>query len=180
MLVPFGVFADALDSATALSTLVATVLAGAAVVLVVLALFAWLTVRRIPNEQVGLVEKLWSPHGTVPEGSIIALAGEAGYQADMLRGGIHLGLWRWQYRIHKVPLVAIPQGKIGYVYARDGEPLPPGQTIGRVVECSNFQDGRAFLTDVRENGEAAPGASAAGSAVSCARASMPSTRRSSS
>ena len=41
-------------------------------------------------------------------------------------------------------------------FMRDGEPLPPGQTIGRVVECGNFQDGRAFLTDVRENGEAAP------------------------
>ena len=60
MLVPFGVFADALDSATAPSTLVAAVLAGAAVVLVVLALFAWLTIARIPNQQVGVVEKLWS------------------------------------------------------------------------------------------------------------------------
>ena len=58
---------------------------------------------------------------------------------------MHFGLWRWQYRIHKVPLVTIPQGKIGYVYARDGEPLPPSQTLGRVVDCNNFQDARAFL-----------------------------------
>ncbi len=105
----------------------------------------WFTFRHIPNNYVGVVEKLWSPHGSVTEGSILALEGEAGYQADLLRGGIHFGLWRWQYRIHKVPLVTIPQGKIGYVYARDGEPLQPSQTIGRIVPCNNFQDARAFL-----------------------------------
>ena len=31
------------------------------------------------------------------------------------------------------------------VYARDGEALPPSQTLGRVVECNNFQDAAAFL-----------------------------------
>ena len=83
--------------------------------------------------------------GLGAEGRIIALAGEAGFQADLLRGGLHFGFWRWQYRIHKVGLVTVPQGKIGYVYARDGEPLPPSQTLGRVVDCNNFQDARAFL-----------------------------------
>jgi uncharacterized membrane protein YqiK len=101
--------------------------------------------RYIPNSCVGIVEKLWSPKGSVPEGSILALAGEAGYQADVLRGGFHFGLWRWQYRIHKVRLVVVPQGKIGYLYARDGEPLAATQTLARVVPCSNFQDARAFL-----------------------------------
>src|SRR5205814_1544220 len=84
--------------------------------------------------------------GSVTEGSIIALNGEAGYQSEVIRGGIHYGLWRWQYRIHRIPLVTVPQGKIAYVYARDGEPLQPGQTLGRVFACNNFQDSRAFLT----------------------------------
>jgi uncharacterized membrane protein YqiK len=110
-----------------------------------LLLFAWLTMRRIPNQQVGVVEKWWSFRGSVPEGRIMALDGEAGFQVDLLRGGIHFGYWRWQYRVHKVPLVTIPQGKIGYVYARDGESLPPSQTLGRVVPCNNFQDAHAFL-----------------------------------
>lgn len=105
----------------------------------------WLCVRYIPNDQVGVVEKLWSISGSVPEGRIIAIDGEAGYQAELLRGGIHFGLWRWQYRVHRVPLVTVPQGQIGYVYARDGKPLPPSQTLGRVTECNNFQDARAFL-----------------------------------
>jgi predicted Zn finger-like uncharacterized protein len=114
--------------------------------LIVLALIvAWLTMRYIPNNAVGVVEKLWSRQGSVTGGSIIALEGEAGYQADLLRGGIHFGLWRWQYRIHKVPLVTIPQGKVGYVYARDGEPLSPSQTLGRIVPGDNFQDAHAFL-----------------------------------
>ncbi|HEY3967691.1 MAG TPA: SPFH domain-containing protein [Planctomycetaceae bacterium] len=109
------------------------------------AVFVWLSVRYIPHNMVGVVEKLWSMAGSVPEGQILALNGEAGYQVELLRGGLHFGLWRWQYRLHKAPLVTIRQGRIGYVYARDGEPLPPSQTLGRVVACNNFQDARAFL-----------------------------------
>jgi uncharacterized membrane protein YqiK len=105
----------------------------------------WLGFRYIPNNAVGVVEKLWSPKGSVPEGQIVALEGEAGYQVELLRGGMHFGFWRWQYRVHKVRLVTISQGKIGYVYARDGEPLPPSQTLAQHVECNNFQDARSFL-----------------------------------
>lgn len=101
--------------------------------------------RYIPNNRVGVVEKLWSGKGSVADGRILALNGEAGYQADLLRGGLHFGLWRWQYRIHKTPLVTIPQGKIGYVYARDGDPLAPSQTLARVASSNNFQDARAFF-----------------------------------
>ena len=86
------------------------------------------------------------PSGSVAEGRIIALGSEAGYQAALLRGGVHLGYLRWQYAVHKVRLVSISEGKIGYVYARDGEPLPPGQTLARVVECNNFQNASAFLS----------------------------------
>lgn len=105
----------------------------------------WLTLRYIPNNKLGVVEKLWSLDGSVGEGRIIALGGEAGFQTEVLRGGIHFGLWRWQYVVHKVPLVSVPQSKLAYVYARDGEPLPPSQTLGRVTPCANFQDARKFL-----------------------------------
>lgn len=110
-----------------------------------IALWEGMGLRYIPHSRVGVVEKLWSPKGSLGEGQIIALNGEAGFQADLLRGGFHFGLWRWQYRLHTVPLVTVSQGKIGYVYARDGEPLEPIQTLGRVVSCNNFQDSRAFL-----------------------------------
>jgi uncharacterized membrane protein YqiK len=122
--------------------------------LLILELLGW---RYIPNNRVGIVEKLWSGKGSVPEGSILALHGEAGFQADVLRGGLHFGLWRWQYRIHKVTLVTVPQGKIGYVYARDGQPLQPSQTLGRVTPCNNFQDAATFLTGSGGDGEPLPG-----------------------
>ena len=105
----------------------------------------WLCVRYIPHNRVGVVEKLWSGRGSLGEGRIIALNGEAGYQAKLLRGGLHSGYWRWQYRIHKTRLVTIPQSEIGYVYARDGEPLSPSQTLGRVVPSNNVQDASVFL-----------------------------------
>jgi uncharacterized membrane protein YqiK len=127
----------------------------AAIVAVILLLATFVGARYIPHDRVGIVEKMWSSAGSVPEGRVLALNGEAGYQSDVLRGGLHFGYWRWQYRIHRVPLVTIPQGKIGYVYARDGEALLPSQTIGRVVNCNNFQDSRAFLgasTKVRTAG----------------------------
>src|SRR5689334_8958347 len=115
------------------------------IVAVILLAGTFVGARYIPHDRVGIVEKLWSSTGSVPEGRVLALNGEAGYQSDVLRGGLHFGYWRWQYRIHRVPLVTIPQGKIGYVYARDGEALSPSQTIGRGVDCNNFQDSRAFL-----------------------------------
>ena len=103
---------------------------------------SWFSIRYIPNNYVGIVEKLWSRQRLRPRRAHYRPHGEAGFQAELLRGGVHFGLWRWQYRIHKVRLVTVSQGKIGYVYARDGEPLPPSQTLGRVVPCNNFQDAR--------------------------------------
>lgn len=122
-----------------------------AIALLIIALFILILLpkliglRSIPNNRVGVIERIWSSKGSVREGQIIALNGEAGFQAELLRGGLHLFYWPWQYRIHKVSLVTIPENKIGYVYARDGAPLDPSQTLARVVESNHFQDAREFL-----------------------------------
>lgn len=142
----------AVDPPKSDSSLLPWILA-ALVILLLLAIPELLGVRYIPNNRVGIIEKLWSATGSVSEGRIMALNEEAGYQADLLRGGFHFKLWRWQYRIHKVNLVTVPQGKIGYVYARDGLPLEPSQTLGRVSHCNNFQDARAFLLGTSEAGD---------------------------
>ena len=99
----------------------------------------------IPHTQVGIIEKIWSSKGSLREGQIIARNGEAGFQARFLRGGIHFGLYPWQYRIHKEPLVSVAEGKMAYVYARDGVPLEPIQTLGRNVDSNHFQDAVRFL-----------------------------------
>lgn len=118
----------------------------------VLLVAAWLSVRYIPNNRIGIVEKLWSTSGSLTEGAVIALKGEAGFQAEILRGGLHFGLWRWQYAVHKFPLITIKQGKIGYIFSRGGDQLLPSQALGRVVECNNFQDARAFLANDGQKG----------------------------
>ena len=122
------------------------VLVPIAVLAAILLMAILLGMRVIPNNKVGIVEKLWSARGSLPEGRLIAMNGEAGFQSEVLRGGVHFGYRIWQYRVHKVRLTSVPQGKIGYVFARDGKALPPEQTLGHVVDCNHFQNARAFLT----------------------------------
>ena len=99
--------------------------------------------RYIGNSRVAVVEKLWSPKGSIQSG-LIALKGEAGFQPEILRGGIHF-FAPFQYRLHIHPLVTIPQGRIGYVFARDGQPLAADQALASNPAGTDFQDTRAFL-----------------------------------
>ena len=122
------------------------IIIGVSVVVGLIGLFFLSGIRHIPNNRVGIIEKLWSAKGSLGEGEIIAMKGEAGYQEEILRGGVHFKLWRWQYSIHKMELVKIRQNKLGYVFARDGVPLNPSQALGTTVqEANNFQNARGFL-----------------------------------
>jgi uncharacterized membrane protein YqiK len=108
------------------------------------------TIRYIPNNRVGIVEKLISNRGSVKSG-LIALGGEAGFQPQVLRGGWHFFL-PFVYRIHKMPLVTIPQSKIGYVFARDGANLPPTQALASNEQVRDFQDVTLFLQQGGQKG----------------------------
>jgi len=101
-------------------------------------------IRYVGNNRVAVVEKLWSGKGSV-DGGFIALGGEAGFQPEVLRGGFHF-FFPFQYRVHSQPLVTIPQGQIGYVFARDGLPLGPTQTLASNLTARDFLDTRAFLS----------------------------------
>jgi len=122
----------------------------------ILLVLGWFTVYKvmgltvIGSDEIGIVEKWWSPKGSVKNG-FIALQGEAGYQPDVLRAGIHFNS-RFLFRVRKTKLVTISQGEVGYVFARDGEALEPTQTLGCKVDCSNFQDTRAFLKNGGQKG----------------------------
>ena len=107
-------------------------------------------VRYVGNNRVVVVEKLWSSSGSV-RGGLIALAGEAGYQPEVLRGGFHF-FGPFQYRLHPEPLVTIPQGQIGYVFSRDGAPLGPTQTLASNAVTADFLDVRSFLTQGGQKG----------------------------
>lgn len=116
---------------------------GAASCAILLFLLMSRTLVYLPNTRVGVVEKLFAAKGSVPSG-LIALEREAGYQPRVLRGGWHL-LAPFQCRIHRVPLVTVPQGQIGYVFARDGAALPATQTLAANHQAWDFQDAEGFL-----------------------------------
>jgi uncharacterized membrane protein YqiK len=121
------------------------------IVLLYLFIFQILGLRVINSNEVAVVEKWWSLKGSLKD-SIIALNGEAGYAPGLLRGGIHFKSVL-MYKIHKYPLITIPQGQIAYLFARDGAPLSPVQTLGRIVpEANNFQDVSGFLKNGGQRG----------------------------
>jgi uncharacterized membrane protein YqiK len=109
----------------------------------------------IPDDSVGVVTKkfvLAGKNRRLPDGRILALNGEAGFQADTLSPGLHMGLWPWQFAVDRVKFLTIAQGKVGCVEACDGKPLSSGRIVARHVDCDSFQDARAFLTNGGERG----------------------------
>jgi hypothetical protein len=109
-------------------------------------------IRFVPNNRVGIIEKRFSVKGSVKADTFIALNKEAGYQPNVLRGGL-TWLMPIQYKVHLAPLVTIPQGQIGYVFARDGIPLAPTQSLGSVIpESKTFQEVEGFLKNGGQRG----------------------------
>jgi uncharacterized membrane protein YqiK len=117
-----------------------------------LILSPWLTgMILIDEREVGVVIKKFGS-AKLPPGQLIALNGEAGYQADTLAPGLHFGYWFFQYRVMKVAMIRIPAGEIGLVVANAGAPILSERILAKSVPCDNFQDARAFLVNGGEKG----------------------------
>jgi uncharacterized membrane protein YqiK len=95
---------------------------------------------------------LFGSNRSLPDGRIVALQGEAGFQANTLSPGLHIGLWPWQYAVDLAGFLTVPQGKVGTVEACDGRPLASGRMVAREVACDSFQDARSFLMNGGERG----------------------------
>ncbi len=109
----------------------------------------------IPQDSIGIVNKrfvLFGKNRTLPDGSLVALNGEAGIQADTLAPGIHFWFWPWQYSIATEKFVTIAERKIGVVESRDGKSLSDGRVLAKKIECDSFQDARKFLVGGGERG----------------------------
>jgi uncharacterized membrane protein YqiK len=109
----------------------------------------------IPQDSIGVVNKKFVVVGrnrSLPDGSIIALHGEAGYQADTLAPGVHFWLWPWQFEVARQKFMTVREGRIGVVEARDGKTPADGRVLGKKVDSDSFQSARAFLQNGGERG----------------------------
>jgi uncharacterized membrane protein YqiK len=108
------------------------------------------SIRVISEDESGLVIKRYGR--PLPSGRIIALDGEAGYQARLLPPGWHFGYWLWRYKVLRVPMIVIQPGEIALVVAADGEAIPSERVLARAVACDHYQDAEAFLRGHGERG----------------------------
>jgi len=100
-------------------------------------IFRILGIIIIPENRIGLVTKKFVLVGKfkeLPEGRIIAVNGEAGYQARTLAPGIYFWYWIWQYHITMQAFTIIPEGKVGLLVAKDGSELETGRILARKVD----------------------------------------------
>ena len=104
----------------------------------------------IPNTHYGVVERKWSARRTQEKFGPIALLGNAGFLPEVVRGGWH-AFTPFKYRVHKQPLINVDQ--IGYIVARVGRALEPGQALGEWPMDVPVDDARSFLDS---GGQAGP------------------------
>lgn len=93
-------------------------------------------------DEIGLVHRHFGK--TMKPGAIFAQDGEQGRQARILGPGWHFGYWPFLYEVERQPVFQVPAGKLGFVTARDGAPLPTGVTFAR-----KWDDTTAMLTPER-------------------------------
>ncbi len=134
------------------------------IILLVVVLASWklifwlLGIVIVPETSIGLVNKkfvLFGDNKELPKGSIVALNGEPGYQADTLAPGMYFGYWPWQFEVRMEEFIVIETGKIGLLNAIDGVELSAGTLFGKTVDCNNFQDAALFLRNGGQRGRQA-------------------------
>jgi uncharacterized membrane protein YqiK len=112
----------------------------------------------VPEDRIGLITKKFVLYGAgkeLPDGRIIAVKGEAGFQAKTLAPGLYFGMWFWQYSVTMEQFTIIPEGKIGLIMAKDGSEIPTGNILGKRVDSDNFQDAVKFLENEGQRGRQA-------------------------
>ncbi len=112
----------------------------------------------VPEDKIGLVTKKFVLFGESKEltgDRIIAVNGEAGFQAKTLSPGMHWFMWPWQFEVDMQGFIVIPEGKIGLVNSKDGKVPQTGRILGRKVECENYQDAESFLNNGGQKGRQA-------------------------
>jgi uncharacterized membrane protein YqiK len=105
----------------------------------------------IGGQQIGILERRYFGRA-LPEGRVVAMRGEVGFQARVLQPGLHV-LPPFIYRVQKDAMFLVNEDEVGIVESIDGRPLDPGRIFGRRVPGHDtFQDGEAFLRNGGQKG----------------------------
>jgi uncharacterized membrane protein YqiK len=97
--------------------------------------------------EVGIKERRYLGR-RMPQGRVVANAGEVGIQAEVLKPGLHFVPYPIERVSQKVALIEIGADELGIVEAIDGEPMPMGSIYApdRAQNAhNNFQDPIAFI-----------------------------------
>src|SRR3982750_4174112 len=121
------------------------------IAVVIALLVVWYIVTRflvnIGAKEVGIKERRYLGR-RMPQGRVVATDGEVGWQADILKPGLHFVMYPVERVVQKVPLVEIGADELGVIEAIDGEPMPMGSIFApdRAQNAhNNFQDPIAFI-----------------------------------
>jgi uncharacterized membrane protein YqiK len=133
---------------------VIVVLVIVAVVVVLLLVMLMRSLHSIGPAQVGLVTKRIGQKLEVDQ--LVALNGEAGYQADLLMPGLRFKLWP-VHAVTRFPWVQVAPDHIGLVIAQVGASIPTGaKSAVYKPEFGSFADIRAFLSHGGQRGVQRP------------------------
>jgi regulator of protease activity HflC (stomatin/prohibitin superfamily) len=109
-------------------------------------------IHSVPPEKFGVVYRRFGRAHPEDDHFEVSIHGSPGFQAKTLKANRRYVLPRLLFEVEDFPRINVPAGTIGVVVAKDGAPPPPTRTLGKPVECDNFQDGRAFLLNGGQKG----------------------------
>lgn len=124
------------------------------------------TITHIHEDEIGLVEA--KDGKSLPSGTsfgdavecsnfedadaFISNGGYRGNQLNVLTTGKY-AINTELFKISRVKPVVIAANEVGLVEAKEGQTLSLGQNFGRVVECNDFQDAQAFISNGGQKGK---------------------------
>lgn len=93
----------------------------------------------IDADKIGLLNRIYLGNPMNP-GQIIAFSNQKGPQARILPPGFHFKLFlNVLFDVKEVPVVDVPEGKYGYIVAKDGAPLGKNQYLASAWPQGEFQ-----------------------------------------
>jgi len=117
-------------------------------VVVALICFASTSIIYIDADEVGHMKKIYGG-SNMPASQVIAAPWQKGAQAKILTPGFKfISFVKVFYDIETLPMVTVPEGSYGFLVAKDGAPLRPGQYLADDWKDSEFQkmiDAEYFL-----------------------------------